>query len=117
MAFACGDLFCGIARRFDVITANPPYIPSAEIPTLSPDIREHEPRLALDGGSDGLEIVRRIVSEAHNWLVPGGALAMEIAQGQADAVCELFERAGFHDVRRALDYAKIERVVHAVLGS
>ena len=62
-----GDLFAavaGVPMRFDVVTANPPYIPTAEIATLAPDVREHEPRLALDGGADGLDFVRRIVKGA-----------------------------------------------------
>ena len=114
VAFVHGDLFAGIARRFDVITANPPYIPTAEVATLSPDIREHEPRLALDGGGDGLAVTRRLVAEAPARLAPGGALCVEVGAGQADAVAALFESAGFADVRRALDYARIERVVHGV---
>jgi release factor glutamine methyltransferase len=116
VAFLHGDLYCGIERRFDVITANPPYIPTAEIAALVPDIREHEPRLALDGGVDGLSIVRRLVAEAPGHLVRGGALAVEVAAEQAEAVAALFSHAGFVDVRRALDYAKIERVVHGTLG-
>lgn len=112
VTFVHGDLFCGIERRFDIVTANPPYIPTGQIATLSPDIREHEPRLALDGGTEGLAVARRIVAEAPRRLVAGGALALEVGAGQADAVAALFAQAGFVDVRRALDYAKIERVVH-----
>lgn len=114
VAFACGDLFSPVRGRFDVLTANPPYIPSAEVETLSPDILRHEPRLALDGGSDGLDLARRILAGAREHLVPGGALAMEIGAGQSDAVAALFEAHGFVDVQRARDYARIERVVHGV---
>ena len=79
--------------------------------TLSPDIVKHEPRLALDGGTDGLDFARRIVTEAPALLVSGGALAMEIGSGQGAAVTEIFERRGFGAVSRANDYARIERVV------
>jgi release factor glutamine methyltransferase len=116
-AFARGDLFAPVAgARFDVVTANPPYISSAEIATLMADVRDFEPRLALDGGDDGLAIVRRIVDEAPRHLVPRGVLAIEIGAGEAAAVSELFLR-GFDEVEVARDYARIERVVSGVLRS
>ena len=99
---------------FDLITANPPYIASAEIATLAPDVRQFEPRLALDGGDDGLVLVRRILEEAPARLAKGGVLAMEIGAGQADAVAALFLEGGFSDVERARDLARIERVVSGV---
>lgn len=102
--------------RFEIVAANPPYVPSAEIASLSPDIREHEPRLALDGGDTGTSVTAEIVRNAREFLVPGGALAVEVGAGQAREVEALFVRAGFADVRRALDYGKIERVVHGVLS-
>ncbi len=111
VAFARADLLDGITGRFDVVTANPPYIASAEVSSLSPDIVKHEPRLALDGGADGLDFARRIVNGAPALLVSGGTLAMEVGSGQAAAVTELFERRGFSAVNRASDYARIERVV------
>ena len=88
---------------------------SAEIPTLQPDIREFEPKLALDGGADGLDIVRRIVREAPERLARGGVLAMEIGAGQAPATAELMTAAGFADVRADRDLGRIERVVSGVL--
>lgn len=112
--FAVGDLFAplGSARRvYDLVVANPPYIATAEIAELQADIRDHEPRLALDGGADGLVVVRRIVAEAPRWLRPGGALALELAAGQAEAVERLFVEGGFTEVRRAQDYGGHERVV------
>jgi release factor glutamine methyltransferase len=122
VGFAVGDLFAWPgarfdtpARRFDVVTANPPYIPSADIARLMPDVRDFEPRLALDGGADGLVFVRRILADAPRALVPGGALAVEVGAGQAEAVSALFAAAGFVDVATARDYARIERVVHGVL--
>jgi release factor glutamine methyltransferase len=111
--FLHGDLFQPLgdpSPRYDLITANPPYIATGEIETLQADIREHEPRMALDGGGDGLELVRRIVAEAPRWLRPGGALAMEIGAGQGDAVAALFARH-LSDVRRTRDYGGHERVI------
>lgn len=116
VAFLSGDLFepAG-AARFDVVTANPPYIATGEIATLQADIREFEPRLALDGGPDGLAIVRRIVQAAPDHLAAGGVLALEIGAGEADATRALFEARGFRDVRADRDLARIERVVSGVL--
>lgn len=118
--FAAGDLVAplGAPRRiYDLVVSNPPYIPSDEIPSLQPDIKDHEPRLALDGGADGLAIVRRIVDEAPRWIRPGGALALEIAAGQSNAVRALFEAHGFSDVRADKDYGGIERVVSGIASS
>jgi len=127
VAFGRGDLFAAVepalrperaARsgfaRFDVVTANPPYIPAGEIPGLQPEIREHEPRLALLGGLDGLSIVARIVERAPAVLSDGGVLAVEVAAGQAEAVAALFERRGFAEIQRKRDYGRIERVVSGV---
>jgi len=118
VAFVEGDLFAlappFAGQRFDVITANPPYIATAELAALMPDVRDHEPRLALDGGADGLDLVRRIVAEAPEHLEPGGLLAMEIGAGEAPATVALFEARGFADVRVHRDIARIERVVSGV---
>jgi release factor glutamine methyltransferase len=115
VAFVETDLFAAFAgKRFDVITANPPYIPTAELATLMPDVREHEPRLALDGGVDGLSLVRRIVEDAPSHLEEGGLLAMEIGAGEAPATVALFEARGFTEVRVHRDIARIERVVSGV---
>lgn len=114
--FAEGDLFAPLgdpSPRYDLITANPPYIATSEIETLQADIRAHEPRLALDGGADGLDIVRRIIDAAPRWLRPGGTLAMEIGAGQADDAAALFSRH-FRDVRRTRDYGGHDRVVSGV---
>ncbi|GAC1561003.1 MAG: peptide chain release factor N(5)-glutamine methyltransferase [Polyangiales bacterium] len=115
VAFTEGDLFAPLpGERFDVITANPPYIASAELATLMPDVRDHEPRLALDGGADGLDLVRRIVAEAPEHLEAGGVLALEIGAGEAAATVALFAARGFEDVRVHRDIARIERVVSGV---
>lgn len=117
VGFVQGDLFAPVAtaQRFDVITANPPYIASGDIAGLMPDVRDHEPRLALDGGDDGLVLVRKIVAEAPAHLEPGGLLAIEIDCKEAAETAELFTKGGFRDVRIARDLAKLERVVSGVL--
>jgi release factor glutamine methyltransferase len=81
------------------------------------DMRDFEPRLALEGGDDGLDVLRRVVAGAPAHLVPGGVLAVEVGAGQAPAVGELFRAAGFAEVEARRDYARIERVVSAVLPS
>lgn len=108
-----GDLFSplGEDERFDLITANPPYIPSAEIDALDVDIRNFEPRLALDGGASGLDVLRAIVRGAGRRLVPGGVLAVEVGFDQAPAVAALFEQAGYRDVATRRDLGGRERVV------
>lgn len=115
VAFVRSDLFADVRGKFDVVTANPPYIPTSEIDALQADIREFEPRIALDGGADGLAIVRRIVDAAPSHLAPGGVLAIEIGMGEAARTVELFEERGFEDVRADRDYGRIERVVSGTL--
>lgn len=108
-----GDLFEPLepGARFELITANPPYIPSGDIAGLDADVRDFEPRLALDGGADGLDITRRLVGAAASYLEPGGLLALEGGYDQAPAVSALLESAGFVEVTRHKDLAGIERVV------
>jgi len=116
--FLRADLFSATpaGSRFELITANPPYIPDAEIAELPPDVRDYEPRLALAAGPDGLDLVRRIVAGAPARLADGGVLAMEVGAGQAPAVVEIFERAGFREIARARDLGGHERVVSGVRG-
>lgn len=111
-----GDLSAPLGKdeRFEVLTANPPYIPDAEVETLEPDVRAFEPRLALAGGADGLDVTRRVISDARRLLVPGGLLALEIMAGTSDAVAALVRAAGFEDVAVARDYGGNDRVVSAV---
>jgi release factor glutamine methyltransferase len=115
--FLHGDLLAPLApgTRAEVIVANLPYIPTADIAGLSPEVRS-EPLSALDGGPDGLDIVRRLVAAAPATLRPGGALALEIGDGQAAAVEMLLQKAGFVDVRSAQDLAQIPRIVHGRFG-
>ena len=117
--FTLGDLYAplGVARRrYDAIVSNPPYIPHAELAGLDADVRDHEPHLALDGGADGLVVVRRIVANAPQWLRPGGVLALEIGFGEAPATADLLRARGFADVTIVRDYAGIERVVSGVFA-
>jgi release factor glutamine methyltransferase len=113
--FVVSDLFGNAPQHsFDLVTANPPYIPTAEVERLSPDIARFEPRTALDGGGDGLVITRRIIEQAGSHLVVGGVLALEVGAGQAQQVLEAVRSAGFDDVETARDYGRIERVVSGV---
>ncbi|HSN26367.1 MAG TPA: peptide chain release factor N(5)-glutamine methyltransferase [Kofleriaceae bacterium] len=106
----CGDLWASVAgERFDLITANPPYIASAVIPTLEAEVKR-EPVLALDGGADGLAFYDRICAQAREHLVAGGALVVEHGYDQADAVRARFEAAGLIGVTLVHDLAKNPRV-------
>lgn len=107
-----GSLFEPFAgERFDLIVSNPPYIPTADLATLQPEVRDYEPMGALDGGADGLDYCRTIIPAAPEHLTPGGWLLVEIGIGQAEAVGEMFTRAGFTDIFTAKDPALIDRVV------
>ena len=97
LLFRQSDLFSEIPERFDVITANPPYIESAEIESLSVEVRDHEPRLALDGAADGLAFYRRLAAESGAHLKPGGRLYLEIGMAQGAAVASLLEAAAFSE--------------------
>ena len=113
--FCQGDLFTAMpqseAGTFDIITSNPPYIPTAVIATLEPEVREHEPMMALDGTGDGLKFYRRIAKEAGAWLKPGGAVYLEIGYDQGKTVSELLSEAGFDKVRVVKDLPGKDRVV------
>jgi release factor glutamine methyltransferase len=113
------DLFAEIdsARRFDLITANPPYIPAGDIATLQIDVRDFEPHLALIGGSDGLDFVRRIIQEAKSRLTADGCLAMEVGHDQAPRTKALFEAAGYTAIEVNTDYGGHQRVVSGALKS
>ena len=105
------------ARDFrpDVIVSNPPYIDSAECERLMPDVRQFEPRLALDGGPDGLVVVRRLVTEAAALLAPGGALLIEIGHDQGERAAALLNDGGaFTRVDVQKDYGGHDRVVRGI---
>jgi len=90
--FHSGDGFAALPRDlpFDLIVSNPPYVPSAEIATLAPEVRDHDPRLALDGGADGLDFYRRLASEAANHLSPAGRMLLESGDGQSEQIRQIF---------------------------
>jgi release factor glutamine methyltransferase len=109
--FQRSDLLDDIDDAFDAIVANPPYVPSAVLVGLEPEVSRHEPRLALDGGGDGLDVVRRLVGQAGRGRAK--LLAIEHGEGQGEAVAALCEAAGFSDCERRHDLAGHERVVIA----
>ena len=94
-AFVAGSWTDAIEARFDLILANPPYIPSADIPALMPEVALHEPGSALDGGADGLDAYRTIIARLPDLLAPGGAAILELGIGQSDDITALALAAGF----------------------
>ena len=96
---------------FDMIVSNPPYIPAGQWPTLMPEVRDFEPRLALDGGEDGLEAYRHLARQAGRILAPGGWLLVEVGIGQARDVGALLKAGGLTEISQREDYAGIPRVV------
>jgi release factor glutamine methyltransferase len=106
-----GSFFANVDGPFDAVISNPPYIERGVLETLMPEVARHEPRLALDGGLDGLDVIRELVARAGGMLVPGGFFALECGAGQAGAVAELFAAAGFSGIEKHRDLADIERVV------
>lgn len=106
--FRHADGFAGVApgERFDLIVSNPPYIASEEIETLDPEVRDHDPRKALDGGADGLDFYRRIAKESVPVLKPGGKLMLEFGAGQADAIAAILDTAGWNVEAIHPDYSK-----------
>lgn len=105
------DLFKALHGSFDIIVSNPPYIPTLDIAKLMPEVRDHEPRMALDGSEDGLLFYRRILSGCHAFLHTGGALFFEIGYDQGEAVRTLMEQTGFSHVEIKKDLAGLDRVV------
>jgi release factor glutamine methyltransferase len=111
--FARGSLLESAgAERFDLIVSNPPYIPTADLAALQPEVRDCEPRMALDGGADGLECLRQLAAAAPRALKPGGWLAVEVGQGQAAPVADLLRARGLRAVGTRRDLAGIERIVY-----
>ena len=127
--FVQGDLFGALAQngndgygnkaeireKFDIIVSNPPYIETEEILTLMPEVRQHEPVMALDGGADGLVFYRRIAREAGTYLNGGGMLFFETGCKQADSVRNIMEQAGFREIQVVKDFAGLDRVVYGSL--
>lgn len=105
------NLFSHINGKYDIIVSNPPYIESAVIETLMEEVREHEPRMALDGKEDGLYFYREITKEAKAYLNPKGILAFEIGYNQAEAVSQMLKEETFEEIKVVKDLAGLDRVV------
>lgn len=115
--FLLGSLFAPVAeRRFDLIVSNPPYIPTADIESLDQEVRDYDPRTALDGGCDGLDIYRSLIPAAVEHLNKGGWLLVEVGIGQAVDVAQMFRQTGRYDEPFiAVDPGGVDRVVGAQL--
>ena len=113
--FYCGNGFAALpqALLFDLLVSNPPYIPTPDIEKLEPEVREHEPRQALDGGIDGLDFFRRIAAEAPAFLAPQGHIMLEFGDGQEQAIRELFHRQQWRVGAVHEDYSKAPRILIA----
>ena len=112
VALMRGDWTAGLGdESFDLVVSNPPYVRSGEIAGLAPEVRDHEPRLALDGGPDGLDAYRRLAGEIPRVLVPGGRFAVEIGADQGVEVAALFVAAGAEAVKVVRDLSDRDRVV------
>ena len=112
-----GDLFSPLkpGEQFDVLVSNPPYIPTADIETLDPTVRQHEPHRALDGGADGLDLIRKIAREGVAFVRPGGTILVEFTPEQATAIQDLFSQpgSGWEDVAIVSDLGQQPRVLRA----
>ena len=118
--FLKSDLFRKVAElsgedKFDLIVSNPPYIRTDVVEGLMPEVRDHEPRMALDGLEDGLHFYREITREATKYLVNGGSLYYEIGYDQSEAVRDIMEQEGFAEIQVVQDYAGLDRVVYGTL--
>ena len=109
-----GNLFENIEGRFDYILSNPPYIPSEVIEGLMPEVKEHEPRLALDGEVDGLSFYRKIINEAPDYLNPEGRIYFEIGAEQGKDLIRLMDERGFSEVKVHKDLAGLDRIVTGI---
>jgi release factor glutamine methyltransferase len=111
LRLVAADWFPGSGKAFGLIVSNPPYIPSAEIAALAPEVRDHDPRGALDGGTDGLAACRAILARAGDWLHPGGHILLEHGPGQADAIAAIAESHGLTPARSLPDMDGRARVL------
>ncbi|HEY3932900.1 MAG TPA: peptide chain release factor N(5)-glutamine methyltransferase [Verrucomicrobiae bacterium] len=116
--FLQGDGFTTLPKSapFDLIISNPPYIPSAEIETLDPEVRDFDPRAALDGGADGLDFYRKIATEAKLFLKPDGKIMLEFGDGQAGTICKIFENEKWIVEAVKEDYSQRARILIALLN-
>ena len=111
--FQTGDWAAGLAERFDLVVSNPPYIPSADIAALEPEVRVHDPLRALDGGADGLDAYRAIAAQLPALLTPGGSAVLEVGAGQAGDVAALLAAANLAVTGVFRDLGGVERCVRA----
>lgn len=114
VTFFQGDLFENVEGAYDIIVSNPPYIKSKVIEELMPEVKEFEPRMALDGTEDGLLFYRRITAEAKRYLKPGGRLMFEIGHDQGETVPGILSAEGYDSIEVKKDYAGLDRMVFAV---
>ena len=114
VTFFQGDLFENVEGTYDIIVSNPPYIQSKVIDGLMPEVRDFEPRMALDGAEDGLLFYRRIGRDAKKFLNPGGRLLFEIGHDQGETVPALLSEEGYREIEVKKDYAGLDRMVFAV---
>lgn len=114
--FIQSDLFENVSGKYEIIVSNPPYIPSAVIPTLMEEVRDHDPLMALDGKEDGLYFYREIIRQAGDHLYPGGMLFFEIGCKQAADVSRYMEDAGYKEVTVCKDLSGLDRVVSGRYG-
>lgn len=115
MEFLLGDGFSVLPPKaqFDLIVSNPPYIASAEIETLDPEVKDFDPRAALDGGADGLDFYHRLAQQAKSFLKPSGKIMMEFGDGQADAIAKIFESEKWVVEAVQEDYSQRARILVA----
>lgn len=113
--FVESDLFEKIEGQFEIIVSNPPYIKSGDIAGLMPEVRDHDPHAALDGGADGLFFYREITEKAKDHLPGGGMLFYEIGYDQGEAVRRIMEDNGFREVEAIKDFSGLDRVVYGTL--
>lgn len=113
--FVMSSLFENVEGKFEMIVSNPPYIKSGDIAGLMPEVRDHEPRTALDGGEDGLLFYREITAGAKDHLPGGGMLFYEIGYDQGEAVKHIMEDAGYREIEIIKDFSGLDRVVYGIL--
>ena len=111
--FLVSDLFESVEGTFDLITSNPPYIPTKVIETLDPEVKDYEPMAALDGGEDGLTFYRLIAAKAKQYLKRGGMIFLEIGYDQGEDVCEIMKENGYRHIEVKKDLAGLDRIVSA----
>ena len=112
VTFVESDLFENVQGSYDIIVTNPPYIPTRDCEELEMEVKEYDPLLALDGGEDGLDLVRRISEDSINYLNDKGLIYMEYGIGQTDAIVKLFEK-NFDSIEIVKDYSGMDRYIKA----